>query len=133
MRFEQGFKFEKINQIARASGAESVKDAANWLRVPFCRGWANFFCEIVDDVAFYAGTFEKKHFRLYEMAVSKEAQRKGYGTICLERLKRLCQQRGIAKITLRTSRNETAIDFWRKHGGVIVGINGEDWEVEIPL
>lgn len=100
---------------------------------PLYRRGEGFWCEIVDDAAFYAGTFGKKHFRLYEMAVSKEAQGKGYGTICLERLKMLCQQRGISKITLRTSRNETAIDFWRKHGGVIVGINGEDWEVEIPL
>lgn len=133
MKVEKGYNAKKINTIAKASQANSVKDASSYLRVPCYRNKDNFICEIINDVAFYAGCFGKKYFRLYEMAVSKEAQRKGYGTLMITRIKVACQARGLQKITLRTSKTETAIEFYRKHNGVIVGENNGDWEVEIPI
>lgn len=133
MKIEKGFDAEKVKRISRASGAESVKDAANYLRIPFIGGGQGFRCEIIDDVAFFAGNLCKKHFRLYEMAVDKEHQRKGYGTIMLLRMKQLCSRNNIEKITCRTSKNETAIIFYMKHGGRIVGEKGNDYEVEIRV
>ncbi len=133
MKFVRGFDKEVIDRIAKASEAESTKDAANWLTVPYISGAKGFICEVVDDVAFYAGVMGKKHFRLYEICVEKASQHKGYGSAMLNRIKALCITRGVNKITFRTSKQETAIDFYRKHNATIVGEKENDWEVEIKV
>lgn len=133
MNIQNGYDAKTISRIAKASGAYSVKEAATYLRVPCYRAGGRFLCEVIDDVAFYAGSFGKTHFRLYEMAVIEDKQREGYGTFMIMRIKQLCQKKGIPKITLRTSKEETAIDFYRRQGGKIVGEKDNDWEVEILL
>lgn len=75
----------------------------------------------------------KKHFRLYEIAVKKEMQNKGYGKFMIMRIKKLCSQNNINKITLRTNKQEEAINFYKKIGGIIVGEKNNDWEVEIKV
>lgn len=133
MNFICKFDVPTIDRIAKASEAESTKEAARWLAVPYICGAKGFICEIADDVAFYAGVMGKKHFRLYEIAVEKTSQHKGYGTAMINRIKARCITKGVHKITFRTSKNETAIEFYRKHNAVIVGEKENDWEVEIKV
>lgn len=133
MKFVRGFDADAIDRIAKASEAESTKDALHWLSVPYIQGSKGFICEIVDDVAFYAGVMGKKHFRLYEICVEKASQRQGYGTAIINRIKALSITRGVNKITFRTSKKETAIEFYRKQNGIIVGQKEGDWEVEITV
>ena len=133
MRIERKFDAKRVDEIAKGSGSESVKGAASYLSIPFIGGGRGFICEIIDNNAFFAGTMCKKHFRLYEMAVRKESQKGGYGTAMLMRMKKLCRKSGVEKITCRTSKKETAINFYMKNGGRIVGEKGEDFEVEIPV
>lgn len=90
-------------------------------------------CEIFDDVGFFAGTMCRKHFRLYELAVKEGAHGGGYGTAMIMRIKQLCQKHGAEKITLRTSKDESAIEFYKKIGGTIVGVKDNDFEVEIRV
>lgn len=49
------------------------------------------------------------------------------------RIKGICRENGLEKITFRTSKEESAINFYRKMGGVVVGEKGNDWEVEIKV
>ena len=117
--------------ITRRSGAPS-KDSAYLPRAKWQAG-KNFCMEIFGDYAFYAGVFAKKHFRLVEIAVDAEMQGKGIGRMMMRRLIQKCKARGLEKITLRTARADTAYKFYQKFGGKIVGVNGDDYEMEIHL
>ena len=55
-------------------------------------------CAIVDETAYVAGTFGKKHFRLAEMAVKESQQRQGLGRFMIGLLKTACAEKGIAEI-----------------------------------
>ena len=131
MKIVRGFDEKTVAEIAKECGSKSVKGSVSFLGAPYISGGKGFVCEVFDDVAFYAGTMCKKHFRLYEMAVRKDAQGRGYGTAMVARMKALCARSGAEKITLRTSREETAIEFYGRVGGVITGSKGGDYEVEI--
>lgn len=133
MNITSGFDVKAVEDIARNCGARSVKGSIQYLRLPFYRGGNSFICEVFDGVAFFAGTMCKKHFRLYEMAVKTEVQKKGYGKIMVIRMKQLCKKKGAEKITLRTSKEETAIEFYKKVGGRITGEKDNDYEVEITV
>lgn len=133
MKIVRGFDTTKVDSIAKNCGADSVKNSVSYLGVPFISGGRGFVCEIIDDVAFFAGTMCKKHFRLYEMAVDKGSQGSGYGTAMIMRMKQLCRKAGAEKITLRTSKEESAINFYYRIGGRIVGEKGNDYEVEIKV
>lgn len=131
MNIVRGFDKKTVEEIARMCGADSVRGSISYISAPFIRENKNFLCEVFDERAFFAGTMCKKHFRLYELAVKDEEHGKGYGKAMLLRIKQLCRQRGVQKITLRTSKDETAIDFYKKIGGTIVGEKDGDYEVEI--
>ena len=131
MRIVRGYNKTKLQEIAANCGSKTVKSTISYLDAPFIKGAKCFYVEIIDDIAFFAGNITKTHFRLYEMAVKEEGQKKGYGRIMVLRMKKLCQKHNIPKITCRTSKEETAIDFYRKIGGVIVGEKENDYEVEI--
>ena len=133
MNISTKFNQEAIKEIAKKSGSKAVKDSISYITAPFICGSKGFYTEIIDNVAFFAGNITKKHFRLYEIAVIEDKQKEGYGSFMIMRIKQLCQKKGIPKITLRTSKDETAIDFYRKQGGRIVGEKDNDWEVEILL
>lgn len=131
MKIVSGFDEKIVGEIARGCGAKSVKSSISYIGAPFISGNKGFVCEVFDGVGFFAGTMCKKHFRLYELAVKEEEHGKGYGRAMIMRIKQLCRKHGAEKITLRTSKSETAIDFYKKIGGTIVGEKGDDYEVEI--
>lgn len=133
MNVNKEFDSKIINNIARNCGEKSVEKSIDYLRIPFYRNKESFKCEIIDDVAFFAGTMCKKHFRLYEMAVLKEFQGKGYGRIMILRIKKICTKYNVDKITLRTSKSGNALGFYLKNNATIVGEKDNDWEVEIKL
>ena len=131
MIISRGYNKELVREIARNCGSKAVTGSLSYIEIPFIQ--KNLYCEIFDDVAFFAGTFQKKHFRLYETAVKQECQRSGYGRAMIKRIQMLCQERGLDKITLRTSKEESAINFYRKVGGTVVGEKDGDWEVVIKV
>lgn len=121
-----------LAEIARKSGSERVKRAANYLRAAKYYS-KNFYAERFGDCAFYAVSIAKKHLTIIELAVLDGEHGKGIGGKLLNRIKRLCREKGIDKIRLRTAINETAIEFWLRQGAEIVGLNGEDYELEIKV
>lgn len=128
-------KYEKdiIKEIAKQCGSKNVKNTYSYLDVMNYHSKGKFKCEIIDDCAFFAGSIAKHHFRLIEMAVKEGTQKKGYGTLLIMRMKRLCIKNNLSKITLRTSKEETAINFFRKQGAKIIGEKGNDYEMEIKI
>lgn len=133
MKIVRGFSRANVEDIAKNCGADSVKKSISYIGAPFISGNEGFICETFDDVGFFAGTMCKKHFRLYEIAVKEEAHGNGYGKAMILRIKQLCRENGVQKITLRTSKKETAIFFYRRMGGIIVGEKKGDYEVEIKV
>lgn len=133
MKIISKYDKELIKDIAKNCGSKNVKSTYSYLDVANYQAKEKFRCEIIDDCAFFAGIVCKKHFRLIETAVKEECQKKGYGKILLLRMKLLCQRNNLDKITLRTSKQETAVNFFRKNGGIIIGEKGNDYEMEIKV
>lgn len=127
----RAFNEKTVENIARDSGSKAAKQSVAWLRKACYNNPNRFICEILDETAFWAGTVAKSHLRLYEIAVRTQNQRKGYGRAMISRIKSLCRERGLSRITLRTSKQESAVDFYLKNGARIVGEKGSDWEMEI--
>ena len=133
VKFVPRFDIKAIKEIAKASGSPTLPQETGYLeRAKFYAG-RKFRCEMYGDICFYAGTIGKKHFRLIEIAVRQEEQGKGYGRRMMKRLIFMCRKNGIEKITLRANRSESAVDFYKRFGGRITGIKGDDYEMEIPL
>lgn len=133
MLYSQQFDEPVMRRIGKASGSKSVNETIAWLRRGHYVNPDKFKCEIFDDVAFWAGSICKSHFRLYEIAVSKEHQRRGIGRMMIDRIKTMCRSHNLDKITLRTAKNEPAVEFYKAVGGIVVGDKGNDWEVEIKI
>lgn len=133
MRIIQEYDKELIKEIAKNCGSKNVKSTYSYLDVANYHSKDKFKCEILDECAFFAGLLGKKHFRLIETAVKEECQGKGYGTALMIRMRKLCIDNNLNKITLRTSKNETALEFFKKQGGVITGEKGNDYEMEIKV
>lgn len=127
------FDIELIKRVSKNCGSASVKTAPSYLSS--LRYWSQekFFGFTVDGVCFCFGSFAKKHFRLAEIAVEKGRQGEGYGTFMMNMLESECQKRGVHKITLRTSKEETAYRFYMKRGGQVVGEKNGDYEMEFIL
>ena len=133
MRIIQRYDKELIKDIVKNCGSKNVRSTYSYLDVVNYHSKNKFKCEIIDDCAFFAGTMAKNHFRLIETAVKEEYQGKGYGTALIIRMKMLCKENNLSKITLRTSKEETALYFFKKNGGVITGEKGNDYEMEIRV
>lgn len=131
MTVRRGFNKEIVYGIAKECGSAVVKKTVSYISAPFISGSEKFICEVIDDCAFWAASVCKKHLRLYEMAVKQEKQKQGYGKAMILRMKKVCRENGLEKITLRTSKTEGAMGFYAKNGGTIVGEKGDDYEVEI--
>lgn len=84
-----------------------------------------------DGTAFYLAIVARTHLRLIALAVSKGSQGNGIGTAAVARLKAIALGMGRHRITFRTSMSERAKDFWLRQRAKIVGIKGEDYEMEL--
>lgn len=133
MKVIQKYDKEIIKDIAKNCGSKNVKSTYSYLDVANYHSKGKFRCEIIDECAFFAGLIGKQHFRLIETAVKQDCQGKGYGTAIIIRMKKLCKENNLNKITLRTSKDETALQFFKKQGGVIIGEKGNDFEMEIKV
>ena len=133
MRVKSGYDANLVEEICKGCASNNVKKSYAFLRVANYHSGDKFICEIIDDCCFFAGIVCKSHFRLIEIAVKEEAQQKGYGTALLLRMKKLCREKDLTKITFRTAKDETAVKFFKKKGGVIVGEKGNDYEMEMKV
>ena len=133
MILKSGYDKALVKEICKNCGSKNVKNTYSYLDVANYQAKDKFICESIDDCCFFAGIVCKKHFRLIEIAVKEEAQRKGYGTALLLRLKKICREKGLQKITFRVAKDETAVNFYKKKGGVIAGEKGTDYEMEMKL
>ena len=133
LKIRTGYDAKTVERIARNCDSKSVKDGVAFLRRINIFEPERFYCEVIDDVGFFAGLICKDHFRLYEIAVENEYKGKGYGKIMLLRVKKICWEHGLTRITLRTSKEENAVNFYRKFGGKITGQKKNDWEMELKV
>jgi len=133
LRIERKFDEKVVEDIARKCGSKSVRQSIAWLRRAHYNNPDKFVCEILDGVAFWAADICKTHMRLYEIAVREDIQRGGYGRAMMVRMFKTCKANKLNRITFRTAKDETALEFYKKFGAIVVGDKGEDWEVEIRL
>ena len=133
MKISYGYDRSKIKEIVSRCGSKNVKTTYSYLDVLNFYSKNKFFCAIIDDCCFFAGSFGKGHFRLVEMAVIEEQQKMGYGKAMMILMKQICRNKGAEKITLRTSKNEKAINFFKKQNAKVIGEIKNDYEMEIKL
>lgn len=128
------FYDEKLfKEIAQQSSAPSlIKDAA-YIRTARFYYKSGFISYAIGDEAFFAGAIGKGYFRLFIIAVRKRSQGKGYGRMMMHRIIHLCKRHRAKKITFRVNRYEDAVNFYKRYGGKVTGIKGDDYEMEIQV
>lgn len=133
MKAVSGYDNKTIRTIVNNCGSKAIKSEIAYLRAQVYRSKDKVVIETVDETAFFAIYVGVKHIRLLFIAVEKENQGKGYGKILFKRIVSIAKERGIPKITFKTSINENAIDFYEHIGAKIVGISGNDYEMEYSV
>lgn len=122
-----------VRKVSKACGANSLKNASSWLHFIKFRAKERFWAVSVDDVAFLFGSFSRNHFRLAELAVEKNNQRKGYGRFMLSLLFEECLKRNIYSVTFRTSMDEDAYLWYQRLGAKITGTKQNDYEMRFNI
>ena len=133
MVIQSGYDKEKIREIAKACGSKAVKQSVSFLERMNYLQPEKMVVEIIDGVAFYGAVICKNHLRLYEIAVKSEYQKRGYGRLMIQRLKKVCRENGLERITFRTSKAEDAVKFYRRIGADIIAEKFDDWEMELKV
>lgn len=125
-----------LERLCKESGSASVAKEAAYIRRAI---WLtkdkpqNLWCEIYDNLGFYMCTQCKSHVRGILTVVHKEHQGKGLGKIINDRRLQRMYKEGIDTFKFRTNINEKAIDFWVRQGAKIVGLKGNDYEMELKI
>ena len=127
------FDENEVKNIAKMSEGSAVISSIAYLRKARFDSPKKFICEILNDVAFWAGTICKDHLRMYEVAVVKAEQGNHYGKACLDRMRKCCKDNGLSVITFRTAKGGRALSFFLKNGAVPVGVTGQDYEMELKI
>jgi len=124
-------EYKVIHDICYGCGSESIKKTYPYIRAAAWQGGKKFFLDVFGGKAFFAAIRSKSHIRLIGIAVMSDIQQKGLGRrIMLYEMKK-ARFFDIAEITLRTSKTENGVAFWKSMGAVITGEKGEDWEMRL--
>lgn len=131
MRYD--FDKDLIKHISKNCGSKVLKKSVGYLEFIRYHSPKKFFCIIVDNTGFLAGTFAKKHFRLIDIAVLKDMQGTGIGKIMLSLLFEECIKREIYAITFRTPMDENSHLWYEKLGAKKTGIKQNDYEMRFDI
>ena len=124
--------WDLIHDILYGCGDNSMRDLGCIQFMQHCAK-EKFFCDIFDDVAFFAGVKTNHHVRLIAIAVLLEHQRKGYGSKILFYEMRKAIANGLRLITFKTKIGAAAEKFWRKMGAQITGRKDLEWEMKLQF
>ena len=127
------FDNEAIKHICKNCGSKSVKQTYSYFRRMLYNSPATFWCEILDDCAFYVANKGKNHVRLVAIAVREDMQGIGVGKKVVFRLLERLSGAGLSTLTFRTSIDEDAQYFWLKMGAKIMDVKGSDYEMQIKI
>ena len=122
-----------LKDICSNCGSLSIKKTYPYFRRMMYNSSATFWCEVLDDKAFYVANKARNHVRLIAIAVKSEYQKQGIGEKVLFRLLHRVSSSGLDTLTFRTSMHENGQYFWLKQGAKIMDVNGEDYEMQIKL
>lgn len=126
-----------VKEICYNCNSQTAKQSYNYFRRLLFSSkdkvWSKVWNENDKPVAFYFASRCKTHIRLIEIAVHKDYQKRGYGKKVLFDLLAEMKKHNINKLTFRTPIAEDAPNFWLHIGAQIVGLKGEDYEMEINI
>lgn len=121
----------ELKKICKQCGSNALKKTFEYLKILFYfTKPEKVISEYIPDVAYYVATISKQHIRIVDIGVVENSQHKGIGKILLDRVIEQANHLKIDKITLRTSSYETAFIFYLKMGFNVVGMTGDDLEME---
>ena len=129
----KGYDDKIARQICYDCGSPVSKAAYNYFRAALHYNRDKVWAETLDDSAMYFATVAADHVRLIEIAVRKQHQGEGVGRKVLFRLLSRMKQAGLYKLTFRTPIDEEAANFWLHVGARIVGLKGNDYEMELTI
>ena len=132
-----GYDDKAVKEICYNCGSPTAKQSYNYFRrIAYVTGgkvWGKVWGKGDTPVAFYYATRCRDHVRLIEIAVREEYKRQGIGKMALFDLLCRMKQAGLYKLTFRTPIDEEAADFWLHMGARIVGLKGNDYEMELTI
>ena len=123
-----------LHDICYDCGSNSLKKTNAYLRLAaFYGGKDKFYCDILEDYAFFAAIRNKTHVRLIGIAVRKEYQGNGIGLALLKyEIAKICSF-GLHEMTFRTSVAENAINWWKNVGAHKVRREQGDWVMSLKF
>jgi perosamine synthetase len=99
--------------------------------------WGLSFCIVnkKNILGYIIGSIKNSSGRLNKILVKKEFRRKGIATLLWKEFLRRCREKGVEKIEFKAlTKNQPAIDFYKKKGCIIYGISeGEDRIIRLKL
>lgn len=125
-----------VERICRESGSVHCRNELAFMRACLFRTSSkpkDLWCEILNDCAFYMCVRCKKHVRGVFTCVLEKFHGKGLGRLLCERCFARMKANGIDTFKFRTSQHEDAFKFWTRMGAHIVGVNGDDFEMEMKI
>ena len=125
-------KLPMLKEIVKNSGSKSVKSSFSFVGLLKYRG-ANLKVLAIENVGFLSFVVCKSHINIYEFAITKEEQRKGYGKKLMDEAINYCKINDIGCVKLRAIKSEPFYNFYLKYGFQIVGEKGEDYLFELNL
>lgn len=138
---ESDYQDGAVKDICYNCGSKTAKKSYSFFkRMEYLTGGKSLekvMCSVwyLDGVpaAFFYANKSRNHVRLIEIAVKKDLQGKGIGRKILFRLLSRMKQLGMDTLTFRTPTNEPAQFFWLKMGARIIGMKGDDYEMELKI
>ena len=125
-------KLPMLKEIVKSCGSRSVKDSFSFVGLLKYRK-ANVNILAIENVGFLAFVRCKSHINIYEFAIAKEEQRKGFGKKLMDEAILYCRVNDIGTVKLRAIKSEPFYNFYLKYGFQIVGEKGEDYLFEMNL
>lgn len=134
LKFEYSNRnMRQLKQICDKAGSPALKRTFEYLRILFYFNRDKVVSEFIPDIAYYVASVSKNQVRLVDIAVNQAYQKRGIGTQLINRIKEIAKAKGVNRITLRTSSEETAFMFYQKQGFREVGMNENDIEMELII
>ena len=118
-----------IRKICFGCGSKAIQGSRGFIQRMCYLHPNEIIFDIFDDKAFFFGWRGRQHVRCIAIAVLEEFQHDGIGKEIIFFETQKAVQLGINKMTLRTSKIESGVNFWLSVGTKIVGEKDLDWEM----
>lgn len=128
--------FNFMVELTKQSGSKSCKKEVSSLGVARFHNREHpekVLAYAYGDIAYYLCFLRRNYCRGLFTIVRQDMHRKGIGRLINNHRLLMMKNYGIDTFRFRTNQNEDALKFWLAQGAQIVGVKGNDFEMELKI